>query len=74
MIDSDVNTSPLLIKAEDEISTAKTTASYSNSSSFIQEEDQDEVSSGEQLSTNSLDDTEDNGIGRWGAIAMVINL
>ena len=70
MLDSDANTSPLL-KLEEGISTTeKTASSYSSSV-----QDEDVSSEDEQHLTNLIDDeTKNNGIGRWGAIAMVINL
>ena len=71
MLASDADTSPLLKLEEGSISTTgKTTSTYS--SSF---QDEDVSSEDEHHSTNLIDDeTKDNGIGRWGAIAMVINL
>ena len=71
MLDSDADTSPLLKLEEGSISTTGKTAS-TYSSSF---QDEDVSSEDEHHSTNLIDDeTKDNGIGRWGAIAMVINL
>ena len=71
MLDSDADTSPLLkLEGRSISTTGKTASTYS--SSF---QDEDVSSEDEHHSTNLIDDeTKDNGIGRWGAIAMVINL
>lgn len=90
MLDSDANTSPLLKLEEGSISTTGTenynynankcsldcsTKTASTYSSSFQDEDEDVSSEDEHHSTNLIDDEpKDNGIGRWGAIAMVINL
>lgn len=63
MLDSDADTSPLLKLEEGSISTTgKTASTYSSS---FQDED---------VSSEDEHHSKDNGIGRWGAIAMVINL
>ena len=69
MLDSNPNTS---VEVEEGIPTTER-ASYASSSSF---QDEDKLSEEHHVEVEAADvnDTKDNGIGRWPAIAMVINL